>query len=62
MVKLWSFFDTTGEDPSNSTAFPEIPVEKPVENVENSCGRIGEKIMFLRYVNSFRSFSLAFVW
>ena len=61
LIKLWSFFGTTGEDPSNSTAFPEKPVEKPVENVENSKGRIGDYIMFLRYVNSFRSFSLAFV-
>ena len=57
MIRLWSFFGTTEEDPSNFRGFPEMPVEKPVENVDNPCGRIGEKIMIVRYVNSFRHFS-----
>lgn len=37
MIRLWSFFGTTGEDPSNFRGFPEKPVEKPVENVDNFC-------------------------
>ena len=57
MIRLWSFFGTTGEDPSNFRDFPEPPVEKPVENVDNSCGKREEKIMIVRYVNSFRHFS-----
>ena len=59
--KAVEFFRYQGEAPSNSTAFPEKPVEKPVENVENSWGRIGDNIMFSRYVNSFRIFTPVFV-
>lgn len=37
MIRLWSFFGTIREDPSNFRGFPERPVEKPVENVDNFC-------------------------
>ena len=47
MIRLWSFFGTAGEGPSNFRGFPEKPVEKHVENVDNlfyvnitSCYRI----------------------
>ena len=42
-VKLWRFFI----DPKNTPGFPQLfsftPVEKPVENVDNSCETIGNK-------------------
>ena len=34
---LWKIFDTPRQSPDLSTSYLKCSVEKPVENVENSC-------------------------